>query len=186
MTTDDPRPYCKPHTSHFCPCCKPELYDYTDPKDVEYIRGWEKVAPIVPVVVARKPEPAASEGEMVWCPDCGSMGVINGVQCRRCLGKGVVLKQEGTRQATDALGAQEWIEEADVWFDALPPGTCFWPEDLGEGAPFPPKPANRNNKVGGWYSGKATAGRMEMTGRFRRSSRPSAHVRKIFEWRKVR
>jgi hypothetical protein len=45
----DSPPYCKAHSSHFCPCCKPHLYDPLDAKDQEYVRGWEKVAPIVPI-----------------------------------------------------------------------------------------------------------------------------------------
>jgi len=40
-------PYCKPHASHFCPCCKPHLYDPYDPEDAKKIEGWKKIAPIV-------------------------------------------------------------------------------------------------------------------------------------------
>lgn len=50
-------PYCKPHASHFCPCCKPHLYDPNDPKDAEYIAGWEAIAPIVPVAQEETPPP---------------------------------------------------------------------------------------------------------------------------------
>ena len=42
-------PYCKPHTSHFCPCCKPHLYDPTDPEDRKKIQGWRDIAPIVTI-----------------------------------------------------------------------------------------------------------------------------------------
>jgi hypothetical protein len=42
---DHPPLYCKSHASHFCPCCKPHLYD--DDADREYIRGWQDIAPIV-------------------------------------------------------------------------------------------------------------------------------------------
>lgn len=37
-------PYCKAHRSHFCPCCKPDLY-YT-PRDDKHLQGWREIAPI--------------------------------------------------------------------------------------------------------------------------------------------
>jgi hypothetical protein len=39
--------YCRPHASHFCPCCKPHLY--RGEGDAEKIRGWAEIAPIVPI-----------------------------------------------------------------------------------------------------------------------------------------
>jgi len=50
-------PYCKAHTSHFCPCVKPHLYAEQPhwnaeqrKKNREQIEGWKQVAPIVPLV----------------------------------------------------------------------------------------------------------------------------------------
>lgn len=126
--TSEPHPYCKPHASHFCPCCKPELY-VEQPgwnaeqrkKNREQIEGWRDIAPIVPIAEqGSSPAPAAR----AWCADCNGTGVQPDFSaCPTCEGSGYAPARsragEDHTGMSQSSGQGETSREAAEWISSL-------------------------------------------------------------------
>jgi hypothetical protein len=84
-------PYCKAHTSHFCPCCKPHLY--RGEGDAEKVRGWAAIAPIV-LIEQQEPEP--EQDDVLWF-------------CRLTPEQSAEARQEGERRQRRSGGKRDTV-----------------------------------------------------------------------------
>lgn len=96
------------------------------------------------------------------------------------------LGREGMDRAERAQRVQAWKDDANrflLYLHTKARGITFSADDLIEAVGLPDIGPNRNNVIGAWFNAMAKAGRIENTGKRRKSTRPEGHGRRIDVWR---
>jgi len=90
----------------------------------------------------------------------------------------------GMNLAAEARRGLLFRVRANHWLSKQPPGRVFTADNMmREGVELPSEGANKNNAVGAWFGAQSKAGRIEFTGRMKKSSRVDRHVGLQREWR---
>lgn len=93
---------------------------------------------------------------------------------------------DGMTLAEHAPRVQEWRHDAGRYFMLLPVGTEFTADDVVKRCGLPDTGANRNNVVGAFFNGLATARFIRWTGKTYKSERIVRHTGMNRIWVKIK